>query len=41
MEAESDVVILIVNQAHKAKLINVKHMEEEPDVVILIVKQVQ
>ena len=41
MEAENDVVNLIVNQAHKVKLINVKHMEEEPDVVILIVNQAQ
>jgi hypothetical protein len=39
MEAESDVVILIVNQAHKAKQINVSHMEAESDVVILIVNQ--
>ena len=41
MEAEPDVVILIVNQAHEANLINVFHMEEEPDVVILIVNQAQ
>jgi hypothetical protein len=41
MEAENNVVNLIVNQAQKAKQINVKHMEEEPDVVILIVNQAQ
>jgi hypothetical protein len=39
MEEEPDVVILIVNQAHKANQINVSHMEEENDVVILIVNQ--
>jgi hypothetical protein len=41
MEEEPDVVILIVNQAHKANPINVKHMEEEPDVMNRIVNQAQ
>jgi shikimate kinase len=41
MEAESDVVILIVNQAQKAKQINVSHMEAEKDVMNRIVNQAQ
>jgi hypothetical protein len=39
MEVEPDVMNWTVIQAHKAKQINVSHMEEEPDVVILIVNQ--
>jgi hypothetical protein len=31
----------IVKNMHKAKQLNVKHMEAEPDVVILIVNQAQ
>ena len=41
MEAEPDVVILIVNQAHKAKLINVSHTEGENIVANQIVIQAQ
>jgi hypothetical protein len=37
MEEEPDVVILIVNQAQKAKLINVSHMEAESDVPIVLI----
>ena len=40
MEAEPDVVILIVNQAHKVNPINVSHMGEEKDVMNLLVNQV-
>ena len=39
MEGVSDVAKKNVKKAHKAILINVKHMEAENDVVILIVNQ--
>jgi len=41
MEAEPDVVILIVNQALETNSINVSHMEAEPDVMNQIVNQAQ
>jgi hypothetical protein len=40
MEAENDVMNLIVIQVHKAKPINVYHMEAENDVMNLTVIQV-
>ena len=40
MEAEKDVMNLIVKQAQKAKPINVSYMEVEKDVMNLIVNQV-
>jgi hypothetical protein len=41
MEAENDVMNLIVKKVQKAKLINVSLMEEENVVSYLIVNQVQ
>jgi hypothetical protein len=41
MEAENVVMSKDVKQVHKAKPINVKHMEAETDVGNLDVKQVQ
>jgi hypothetical protein len=41
MEAEKDVMNLIVKQVRKAKPINVLHMEAEKDVMNRIVKKVQ
>ena len=41
MEAEKDVMNLIVKKEQKVKPINVSHMEVEKDVMNLIVKQVQ
>jgi hypothetical protein len=41
MEAENDVMNLIVKQVHKANPINVSHMEAENVVANRIVKQVQ
>jgi|LauGreDrversion4_2_1035121.scaffolds.fasta_scaffold637587_3 hypothetical protein len=41
MEAESDVMNLIVNQAQLEKQINVKNMEVESDVMNRIVNQAQ
>jgi hypothetical protein len=41
MEVESDVMNLIVIQAHKENLINVKNMEVENDVMNRTVIQVQ
>jgi hypothetical protein len=38
MEEENVVMNRIVKQVHKAKLINVNHMEEENDVMSQIVK---
>jgi hypothetical protein len=41
MEEENDVMNRIVKNMHKAKQLNVFHMEEEIVVMNLIVKQVQ
>jgi hypothetical protein len=41
MEAENDVMNLIVKKAHKANPINVKHMEEETVVMNRTVIQSQ
>jgi hypothetical protein len=41
MEAENDVLNLIVKKVQKAKPINVLHMEVENDVMNRIVMQVQ